>query len=103
MVSPIVLVVLDVVAMSVIVAQAIFSSQMITLMKSGMLERSWWYLSTGSIILAIGIATFIIDSLYLGAGTPLLFSQYLGTILIIAGSALSLLGILSQYNFWSSG
>jgi len=97
-----VLVILDVVALSLIAAQAIFSSQMIRLMKKGMLERSWWYLSTGSIILALGIATFIIDGLYGSGGTVTLFSTYLGTFLVLVGSSLTFLGILSQYQFWSS-
>jgi hypothetical protein len=103
MVSPILMIVLDVVALSLVAAQALFSSQMIRLMRKGMLERSWWYLSTGSIILAIGIATFILEGLYLGSGAALLFSTYLGTMLIIVGSSLTFLGILSQYQFWSSG
>ncbi|MEM3637260.1 MAG: hypothetical protein QXX17_07585 [Conexivisphaerales archaeon] len=96
------LVILDVVALSLIAAQALFSSQMIRLMKKGMLERSWWYLSTGSIVLAIGIATFIIDGLYDTGSAATLFSTYLGTFLVIVGSSLTFLGILSQYQFWSS-
>lgn len=103
MAGSMILIVLDVVAMSVIAAQALFSSQMIRLMKKGMLERSWWYLATGSIIFALGIATFIVNGLLLDNGSSALFSTYLGTFLIIAGSSLTLLGILSQYQFWSSG
>jgi uncharacterized membrane protein YwzB len=97
-----VLIILDVVALSLIAAQALFSSQMIRLMKKGMLERSWWYLSTGSIVLAISIATFILNGLYGSSETATLFSTYLGTFLIIVGSSLTFLGILSQYQFWSS-
>lgn len=96
------LIVLDTVALSLIAAQAIFSSQMIRLMKKGMLERSWWYISTGSIVMALGIAAFILNALYSPNAAGALFSTYLGTFLIIVGGSLTFLGILSQYQFWSS-
>jgi hypothetical protein len=97
--ADLVAIILDVVALTAALAQANFAFQTLRLMRRGMLEKSWWYTSTGAILLAIGISVVIVQNLYLTAD-PAKFANYLATFLLIVGSSSTMIGFLGQYQFW---
>jgi protein-S-isoprenylcysteine O-methyltransferase Ste14 len=99
LVVDLVAIVLDVVALTAVLSQANFAFQTLRIMRKGMLEKAWWYTSTGAILLSIGIGVFIVQNLYLTAETAR-FANYLGTIVLIVGSSATMIGFLGQYQFW---
>ena len=86
---------LDSISLAIILGMGFYSLKLILVMRRGALEKSWRYISAGSLFLVFGIVGFAVSSIM---GSILLFN--LSEALMICGGSLMLLGLRSHYEFW---
>ncbi|MHB8567680.1 MAG: hypothetical protein ACYC7D_01135 [Nitrososphaerales archaeon] len=89
---------IDIVSLIIILGMAIYAARLLLAMR-GILEKSWRYISIGSIFLAFGVSSFALEAVF--AYSAFLYAlQYIGGVLMISGGTSILLGLRSQYKIW---
>jgi hypothetical protein len=89
---------IDVVSLVIIVGMAIYGAKLLFAMK-GILEKSWRYVSAGSIFLAIGVSFFAVEAIF-SFSQQYVWLQDVGGLCMICGGTLILLSLREQCRIW---
>jgi hypothetical protein len=90
---------LNVVALIILLAIAFYSIRLLFIMKRGALEKSWRFVSMGSLMLVLGVIIFALVSAVPSLRMPG-FVFMIGGIAMICGGFFLLLGLRVQYNLF---
>jgi len=89
--------IIDVTSLVIVIMMAVYGARLLVFMRTGVLERSWRYMSVGSVMIALGILAIAYVSI--NSYIPQLIDLFhLGGLAMIAGGVLFVMGFRLQYN-----
>ena len=89
------------ISLTLILGVAYYATRILSQMKNGMLEKSWAYMSKGSLVLMGGILISMIHYLYSAYELISLITTIVGPLLLSIGTPLVILAFRSHYRTWS--